>query len=133
MNPIPIAASRPDPQRSSAYGSMSTHAVVTRIAIGSSGPSVNRPAAVSSSEVPPNAITVTSSGCVRRQSSATDRPTQTTRPAGRQIRSTRKIVSRTAETAITASSSQSHQTRAGGSGARGSARKEWTALLTWSP
>ena len=82
MKPIPIAASRPDPQRSSAYGSMSTHAVVTRIAIGSSGPSVYRPAAVSSSEVPPNAITVTSSGWVRRQSSATDRPTQTTRPAG---------------------------------------------------
>ena len=88
---------------------------------------------MSSSVVPPNAIAVMGSGYVRRQRSVTERPMQTMRPAGRQTRSVRKIVSRVADVAITASSAQSRQTRAGGSGAGGSARNERTALLTAPP
>ena len=100
--------------------------MVNRTAIGSSA---NRRAAVSSSVVAPNAIAVMGSGRVRRQSSVTDTPRQTTKPAGRHTRSSRKTVSRTAATAITTSSAQSRQTRAGGSGAGGSARNDRTALL----
>ena len=88
---------------------------------------------VASAIAAPKATTTQANGWVRRHSSTGASPTATTVTRGRQVTSSRNTPSSSAVTISTPTSTQSRDTRAGASAARGSAHRERTALLITHP
>src|SRR3989440_12052927 len=113
MSAAPATASRPEPQRNSAYGKINRYT--------SSG---SWPVSSGATPVAAKAIVTISSGLVRRHSnvgtSASAMITENARDDG----SGRSSPSSSASGTATPTSAQSRQTRAGGAGGRGSAPTE---------
>ena len=78
----------------------------------------------------PKTMTMTASGCVRRQSRVSASAMHRITATGRHVTSGRRSPSRSAESVRTPTSAQSRQTRIGGFGAAGSSQSESRPLRT---